>query len=841
MTLAGVLYFCCDEQRRNAVRAHPTLNGIDFLEVEDDPSMPLADRQRFLLVTLLKPPAAPLTPDNVRIDGGEAVRDIRVLNVSATDNVLTVEVDKPGDYATYTLRLVATATSDDPPAGYDPLLAGVDFMFKVNCDTDFDCDDVDDCPPKVFKEPVLDYLARDFNSLRQVMLDRVHTLAPDWQEDNVADLMHTLIDLKAYVSDYQHYQLNSINTEAYLFTARSRISVRRHARLVDYHMHDGCSARVWVHIDIDPAITLGVPLPAQTQVMTRVSGKSVTFLADTQPYREALETAPEVFETLHDATLFSEHNVMCFYTWSDDQCILPRGATAATLENHFPNLNPGDVLIFEEVRGAKTGNPADANPNNRFAVRLVSVGLDQDPLTETDITEIRWHPDDALPAPLCLSAVVPAPPEGTELECDGAISVARGNNILADHGRTLPVEDIGQVPASSLAYVTDPARCADGQIDEVPPRFRPTLKQRPVSQPVPYDHTVSASPTAPRSAVSVMQLDPTEALPAISLAHKDDMSGVEWCPQHDLINSAPDKREFVLEVENDGTARIRFGDDENGMRPNTYDPSDPNSEGQFFARYRIGSLTGGNIGADSLAHVVTNQTGIIGVRNLLAGTGGTDPEEIEPVRQNAPQAFRTQERAVTPADYEARALLYPGSGVQRAAATIRWTGSWYTVFLTVDRLGGADITDEFERDFRAYMDAYRMMGYDLEVDAPQYVPLDIEMEVCVEPDYFRSQVRDALLDVFNTRVQSDGTKGVFHPDNFTFGQTVYLSPLYAAAARIPGVQSLTITRFEVQDQPARSGLLSGKIELGRLEIAQVENDRSFPKRGVFHLVMEGGK
>ena len=52
--------------------------------------------------------------------------------------------------------------------------------------------------------------------------------------------------------------------------------------------------------------------------------------------------------------------------------------------------------------------------------------------------------------------------------------------------------------------------------------------------------------------------------------------------------------------------------------------------------------------------------------------GGVDPESIETVRQRAPYAFRTQERAVTPGDYAA--LTAQHRGVQRAAATLRWTG-----------------------------------------------------------------------------------------------------------------------------------------------------------------------
>jgi predicted phage baseplate assembly protein len=230
---------------------------------------------------------------------------------------------------------------------------------------------------------------------------------------------------------------------------------------------------------------------------------------------------------------------------------------------------------------------------------------------------------------------------------------------------------------------------------------------------------------------------------------------------------------------------------------------------------------------------------LVGVRNPWPGAGGAAPESIEAVRQNAPQAFRTQERAVTPADYETIALRFPG--VQRAAATIRWTGSWYTVFITVDRLGAAPITDEFERDFRAHMNAYRMMGYDLEVDGPTYIPLEIELEVCVKPEYLRSAVRAALLELLSSRTLPDGTRGLFHPDNFTFGQPVYLSRIYAAVSGVAGVQSAQVTRFQIQDQPGSSGLAAGKIALGRLEIAQLQNNPSFPKRGVLRLTIKGGK
>src|SRR5258705_6226131 len=102
-----MLYFCCNENRRELVRAHPTLNGIDFLEVVDDPALPNAERQRALLVRFLKPSQlGALTVDNIRFEGGERIRDVVAVDVAVDASnplVLAVKVNQPGDFSTYTL------------------------------------------------------------------------------------------------------------------------------------------------------------------------------------------------------------------------------------------------------------------------------------------------------------------------------------------------------------------------------------------------------------------------------------------------------------------------------------------------------------------------------------------------------------------------------------------------------------------------------------------------------------------------------------------------------------------------------------------------------------------
>ena len=82
------------------------------------------------------------------------------------------------------------------------------------------------------------------------MLDRLKHLVPGWEGRHAADLGVMLAELFAHVGDQLSYQQDAVATEAYLGTARRRVSVRRHARLVDYRLHDGCNARAWVVVSV---------------------------------------------------------------------------------------------------------------------------------------------------------------------------------------------------------------------------------------------------------------------------------------------------------------------------------------------------------------------------------------------------------------------------------------------------------------------------------------------------------------------------------------------------------------------------------------------------------------
>ena len=404
--------------------------------------------------------------------------------------------------------------------------------------------------------------------------------------------------------------------------------------------------------------------------------------------------------------------------------------------------------------------------------------------------------------------------------------MARGNIVLADHGLTCNDEALGIVPKPFLIMppANDGERCAPSERQPVFSRFLPRLAKAPLTQAgPPFDHALAAR--------AAMQWSLRDVQPAILLTSKAGSDTALWRARRDLLNSSDSAEEFVVEVDNDGTAIIRFGDDIHGRRP------EPGTE--FVARYRVGNGSAGNIGADSLIHIAKHIPEITFVGNPLPAQGGQDPESLEDVRQRAPVAYRVQERAVTPADYGEVTERYPD--VQRAAATFRWTGSWHTVFLTVDRSGGAQVSEEFDADIRNHVERYRMAGHDLEVDGPQFVALEIDLHVCVAPDHFRGDVERELFDALSNRDLPDGRRGLFHPDNFTFGQPVYLSGIYAAAHQVAGVESVAVQTFQRLGVPDNTALETGRLDIERLEIARLDNDRNFAERGVLRISLGGGK
>lgn len=944
---------CGDERRRQNSRER-NLNGIDYIEVGAD--------EVTLCVHLFGDVPEKIDKASVLIEGGRRVRDIKVIDVypereddPALGECLRVIVDKPGDFSTYKLCIVEAMDgkpSRRPREDFDPRYSCAEFSFKVNCPTDLDCRTEQACPPEERNEPEINYLAKDYASFRQLILDRLALLMPDWKERHAPDIGITLVEVLAYVGDYLSYYQDAVGTEAYLNTARQRISVRRHARLVDYQMHEGCNARAWVSVETgsdckldsgefffvtncaeleragsralkaEEFKRLGIP-SGHYDVFEPVAAQKVDFdlggiksktgfvnqlqhsedeftkrlrarlSSNTQYLLAEWDGHSNMSEMLHAALtdewqqvqsavifIYEAHSPIHFYDWGDAECCLPRGATRATLKdgwgpepsapghkvtthheieshNTEPTANEthaekqrrlrlrvGDVLIFEEVKGTGTGNPSDADFTHRHAVRLTKVEPDVDPLSNQPIVEIEWHEEDALPFSLCISAVLPAP----DCRLVEDISVAHGNVILVDHGKTIDLPDqLGQVP---LKTITGKCECGSTEVTRVPGRFRPVLKYSPLTFSQAIDASLPASAMLiqdPRQASA--QITKLTGLPGVCpesngvddsaqqlMTAPQDDSDWQWYPRRDLLSSQSDDRHFVAEIDNDGRAHLRFGDGESGQRPEAC--------AKFEAIYRVGNGAAGNVGADTITHLIfrspLQDASTMKPRNPLAAHGGVDPEPVSEVKLFAPGAInKDRQRAITADDY---ARLTEGNKkVQRASAELRWTGSWYAARVAVDPADGEELVDELRNKIKGYLYPYRRIGHDLTIVPARYVPLEIELTVCVLPHYQRGHVKAALLDAFSSRVLSNNQRGFFHPDNLTFGDGVYLSQLIAAAQSIQGVESVAVTKLERRFAGADKEIENGILSLNATEVAQLDTDPSFPEYGKLNLVMNGGR
>jgi hypothetical protein len=826
---------CGSERRRQLVKDSDVLNAIDYLEVIPPKT---AGQLPLLLVKFFKPLSG-IGKEQVIIEGGNRIRNIKVTWAQRTDAIteqlrddereaiseiieenqrqkfLAIRPNVDGDFSVYTLRLIQDPDNKELlPEGFDPILSKIDFSFKVTCPTDFDCRQEIRCITREPENPVIDYIAKDYASFRRLILDRLSAIAPEWKERNPADMGTMLVELLAYVGDYLSYSQDAVATEAYLGTARNRISVKRHARLLNYFMHEGCNARALVCFELKSKDHNGVKVPEKTKLLTGTMDQDM--IVDEADFEDALREEAQVFETMHEIELHFAHNEIQFYTWGEPDCCLPKGATNATLEDIDSSLrlNVGDLLVFEEIRSPTTGVKHDRDPLHRHYVRLSKVERKIDPLNGTKVVDIAWDPEDALPFPLCLSEVLDPEKKEEEEEEEGPkpVSIARGNVVLADHGFTLPKEELVK---SSLEH-----------------KFRPRLPNKPLTFKGPLKPLLPAS--------RAFNYNVWDAEPDIHLLESEG-NGEEnmrtWAPRRDLLSSGKFAREFVVEMENDGTTQIRFGDDKNGMNPES-----SLDRRKLYALYRIGNGSEGNVGAEAISRIKDEPfaNGIAKIRNPLPATGGKDREKLDEVKQNAPQAFRIQERAVTEADYEE--VLKRHSEVQRAKAAIRWTGSWYTVFVTVDRFGGMKADDySFRNDISNFLNKYRLAGYDIEIDEPLYVPLEVKIRVCADRNHFREEVKKALLEAFSSRELPDKRRGFFHPDNFTFGQPVFVSKVYEHAMKVDGVNSVMVEKFGRLGSKDNQDLEKGIIGVGTFEIARLDNDPNYPERGKIEIVVEGGR
>ena len=755
-----------------------------------------------------------------RIVGGSRAGQLRVTEVAAGPDAqsLVLTTSSIGDYSTYSLDVAFENASGDTLI--DPLLASIPFKFRPGC-FNLNCAPTFETGTPAADQPVIDYLARDFDSIKHVLINAMRARVPQWEPTSEVDLDMVILDLIAADADELCDFQDRVMQEAYLGLARKRVSLARHARLMDYHIHQGNQASTWLVAEVDSNLTI----PAGTGVWTGEKWE---------------DRGTVVFVTEADRDCLVDLNRLELYDWGGVATALDAGATEAELA--LPSsLNPllqGDAetlrdhlrrpdvthLVIEEVLNPETGRVNGRDTTKRQLLNLLDddsvADVGYDPVAGHFFVRVRWREADRLTRRYCFITRCPGQPPTS------GVSLFHGNLVTANQGRPHrlvarpPTEDLG--PSDAKSFV---------RYDEV--HWEATSWGTVVDvlqAPLAYRDTPPGGEAAPVSSAVV------------------SVSGFSgpWEEHIDLIESEDGDQHYQVETDEVNLSRLRFGNGVNGMQLD--------NDATVICEYQVGGGAAGNVGSDTITGFDPAPLPDLKVlRNPFDVVNGRDLEPRDEIIRRVPEAYRARQlRAVTLADYVARAEELPG--VAHAYARYAWTGSWRTVQVSIDPAGTTVLDEPARREIAAHLDAVRLIGEDLEVRPARFVALDIVMTLCAHPNYWPEDLDIELQRTFSAGYTAHGAPGFFNPDSWTFGQPLYASQLIGRALAVTGIDralSVAMRRWNAGTGPSTTVVTIDPDDLPEdtpefiavqpFEIIQVANDPDHLERGRIIFDIRGGR
>lgn len=787
----------------------------------------------------------------VQVDSTGSPPNAAITQPDSTKPVLRLVVKPIGDYSTYTLGV---STGGIPNAVIDPLFAEIRFKFRPGCFNN-NCADEWESARTPLEEPAIDYLAKDYGSFRRTMLTAMSRRVPGWEPTSEADLDMVLAELFSVAADELSDYQDRVMSEAYLASARKRVSMARHARLMDYHIHQGGQASTWLALEIghdtgQKAFQLAPGLKAW-------AGESTI---DQTTHKKQEAAASVVFLSRHEGTqtVHQYLNHIGLYTWSDTVTALKAGSTRADLKLYSklyladpaPPVEIATQAAADEVRdlirnkrirhlliqehlNPGTGKAPGRNPAKRQLLTLVPEAAEsiEDPITNEWMVRVQWEKKNALQFDYCFTVDCPADNPGTAIGTVTNVSLFHGNLVEVFHGREAQAifKDEGQ-----LLDISDPNKPLQFHYE----RTRWGTLCRLPKFPLAYKQTRPGGDVPPASTLAVEVMppgDPWDEVP--NLIHSDD--------------SAENGDHFVVETDENRRSVIRFGNGTNGREL---------PDGALVTcTYQYGMPLDGNVGADTIVSVSEDSLKVIPsfpfilrlCWNPFDVTNGRDQEPVAEIIRRVPEAYRQHQlRAVTLADYVSRAEEV--EGVSRAAARYAWTGSWRTVRVTIDPIGTTELSNQLRKAVSDYLNAVRLIGEDIEIRPPLFVPLEINVVLCAKPDVWPEDLTFVLEQEFSAGWTPDGRKGFFHPDEWTFGQPLYASQIIGRAMRVQGVEHVVgqktgtppadkIISVSIKRWNSPFAATDALTQVNYNEIIQVMGNPDHLEQGIIRFEVKGGR
>lgn len=832
------------------------LTGIDFVQVVN-PAVQTRLRVFFLIepddvTPILVTPATLLNAANGAPNMRVSITPLTVgsvpIEVTRTDwrrvtldNLtricLEVVVAVPGGFEPYRLTL----THMPPALGQnqlDPFSSSVVFDFKQACETGFDCEHHRGCPHDPGVDFPVDYLARDFGSLRHALLDFAAQRHPDWREPIVADMGVMMLEIMAALGDEFAYTQDRYDAETRFGSATQRASLFAHARLVEY------------------APDVGEPAGGEV-VVTASAGGTVPVDAVVHAAGRALEVVP--FSVDADVWVHPFWNSLPVHSPDPEQDCLAAGQTGILLAAGAPpaggtnGLSVTDFLVGR--RAMLLSDPADAvQPRRAWPVTVTAIEQFVDPLiltggNPTPVLRLSWAEPAATPFDLPLDGLTVSLNVASVTAGEPVTAYARAGDdgdVVGVLGVLPPLVQQKVLRAPRLVEREGPyaAPDSDGTERTVVARAgleATSLRFNALGEPSVTVHEVKT----PGGFPNPLPTDPAEVLALFP----DD---VEWQWVPDLLELDLDSLGFTVEPGTWGTVEthrlptedlpfrdyaanagwtVKFGFGDLGRPP--IDGSllrlryytDPGLDGNVASFTLALSWSLGPDPDPLLAGFVT------AVTNPLPFGNARVEETPGSVRLNAPHHYRARpRRAVRPEDYSSIIELLPW--VDRAHSTTRWTGSWFTDFVAVDPVDSVAITEEQRVGLVTEIDCIRLAARDARPVDPTYLDVDIEVLVCVAAGFYAGDVLERVRGAL-------APPGLFGPANFTFGEPLRRSAIEAVVQHVPGVAHVDGINVRVHGVGDWWPFDTAAILTGPEEIIRLQDDPDRSTLGLLRVRVAG--
>ena len=635
---------------------------------------------------------------------------------------------------------------------------------------------------------------RTYATLVADALRRIPGYTPEWTDFNDSDPGITLVQLFAWLEEMILYRLNKVPDKNFI----------EFLKLINIELNppQPATGELTFHLSSpgptsppgSPPITdaLVVLVPQATQVSTTQPDADGPIIFETDQPISVVGATLQALQSFDGAlfTLVDQSNALngqFFYAFGPKP--QPQAALYLGFDRSFPN-NAGPYLLTVHAYTADLiqegqGLSADLTPSTPPVVAVweysSSVGSGWQPLNPSAETTG------------CLTT-------------NGTITFAGPANPAA-----IQVGLLRNPTDPPLFWLRYRIESVQGSGYEVPPRLEDVLINTVTATNVVTvtNEILGASDGSPNQSFLLQNKPVLQAGFVLEVDENDGNGFQPWKMVDNFAGQSRTDKVFTLNV---ATGEVDFGDGEQGKIPARF--ADPNRPGQDLANiqaanYRWGGGARGNVGANTVTSLQSPIPYVDSVTNLRPTSGGQDEETLADAQSRAPQAIRSQSRAVTADDFVFLAQQTPGTRILRAQAlplrnpnieATRPSGSGLpvtatpspgalTVMVVPDSLAAKPVpTNQTLTSVAQWLNSHRLITTELYVVAPTYREVEVDAQVIAQTtsntDQVAQAVQQSLLNFFNPLTGGDDGTG------WDFGATIYFSDIYRTILNTPGVARL---------------------------------------------------